>query len=488
MNHMTSNLQTGHELKGGKYRIVKVLGQGGFGITYLATTKTTVQGDLGGMEVEIKVAIKEFFMKEYQVREEDSAHVSTSLASRELSSLYRAKFIKEAQSLSKMKHLRIITVADVFEENNTVYYVMRFLSGGSLQEYVRRSPDGHLGENEALRFAMQIGDGLEYMHTEHQACHYDVKPGNVLLDERGDAVLIDFGLSKNYDATGQQTSSTPVGISQGFAPLEQYNQLLNKFSPQSDIYSLGATLFFMLTGQVPPEASIVNEDGLPEKPAWVTERTWKAVEAAMQPRKKDRPQSIRQWRELLANQSASQNRSVSQQTVVHTPESVETVRVSVNRPTEQTPPNLQSTFNSQETVVNTPKKKSFFARIPAKVVLGLAGLLLVLNAGLFLNACLGYIDPYKNMQEYGSLGFYIAKAPVYPPYLYTNGSDVRHGNGRWHAATILRNHCIVSMLWSAASLLFAAMSFAMVRRPGWRLSFSVVALLLLIVHCVVLMT
>ena len=114
MNHMTSNLQTGHELKGGKYRIVKVLGQGGFGITYLATTKTTVQGDLGGMEVEIKVAIKEFFMKEYQVREEDSAHVSTSLASRELSSLYRAKFIKEAQSLSKMKHPRIITVAGMF--------------------------------------------------------------------------------------------------------------------------------------------------------------------------------------------------------------------------------------------------------------------------------------------------------------------------------------------------------------------------------------
>ncbi|MBQ8463199.1 MAG: serine/threonine protein kinase [Prevotella sp.] len=368
-----THLQKNHELKGGKYRIEKVLGQGGFGITYLATTKTTVQGALGEMEVEIKVAIKEFFMKEYQLREGDSALVETpSMASRELASQYRAKFIKEAQSLSRMKHPRIITVADVFEENNTVYYVMRYLSGGSLQDYVRRSTDGHLSENEAVRFAIQIGEGLEYMHTEHQACHYDVKPGNILLDDKGDAVLIDFGLSKNYDAAGQQTSSTPVGISQGFAPLEQYNQMLDKFSPQSDIYSLGATLFFMLTGQVPPEASMVNEDGLPEAPVWVSQRVWKTVEAAMQPRKKDRPQSIRQWREMLASQTASQQSertflSPSQRTMPPKEEQTE-----------------QPVMQSNETMVSDHAKEKKDSKSGFSILRGIATLIVCVVATILM--------------------------------------------------------------------------------------------------------
>ena len=95
--------------------------------------------------------------------------------------------------------------------------------------------------------------------------HLDVKPANIMLNEKDEAVLIDFGLSKQYDAvTGNQTSTTPVGISDGYAPMEQYKPGgVCEFSPQTDIYSLGATFFKLLTGTTPPSASDVNEDGVP---------------------------------------------------------------------------------------------------------------------------------------------------------------------------------------------------------------------------------
>lgn len=141
---------------------------------------------------------------------------------------------------------------DIFEENDTVYYVMPYLTGGSLEDYVKKH--GTLSESESMKYVRQIASALKYMHEEQHICHYDVKPANILLDNKGNAVLIDFGISKNYDAFGHETTTTPIGMSEGYAPIEQYQQNVEEFSPVSDVYALGATLFFLLHGKRPVSA------------------------------------------------------------------------------------------------------------------------------------------------------------------------------------------------------------------------------------------
>lgn len=286
-------------LSSGKYRIEKLLGQGGFGITYKAIMKETVSGSLGNMEVDVPVAIKEFFMKDTCEREEGTWKITVpSQGSRAVVELYRKKFVKEAKNLAQMNHPHIVKVVDVFEENDTVYYVMQYLSGGSLSDYVKLH--GALDEAIAIKYIQQIGSALEYMHQKH-ICHYDVKPSNILLDDKGNATLIDFGISKGYTEEGHQTSSTPVGISAGYAPLEQYQQSLQDFSPATDVYGLAATLFYLLTGKNPPEASIVLNEGIGDKSIGISDTVWHAIEQGMNPRKKDRVQTVKNYLALLDN-------------------------------------------------------------------------------------------------------------------------------------------------------------------------------------------
>ena len=232
------HLQPNTTLQGGKYRIGRVLGQGGFGITYLA-----VQTSL-----ERNVAIKEFFMKDFCSR--DNTKLTTG--STKIVEQCRKKFIKEARNLARLSHPNIIGVIDIFEENETVYYVMPYLTGGSLEDYVKKH--GTLSESEAMRYVKQIASALKYMHEEQHICHYDVKPTNILLDNKGNAMLIDFGISKNYDASGHETTTTPIGMSEGYAPIEQYQQNVEEFSSVSDVYALGATLYFLLHGKRPVSA------------------------------------------------------------------------------------------------------------------------------------------------------------------------------------------------------------------------------------------
>ena len=281
-------LKEGTLLQNGEYKIIKVLGQGGFGITYLAE-----QTDLHR-----KVAIKEFFMKEYCNRESDASHVSVpSVGSKELVEKFRDKFVKEAQIIAGFNHNNIIKIYDVFEENNTAYYVMDYY-GKSLSEYL--SQKKILTEGMALMFIRQIASALSYIHSRNFN-HLDVKPGNVLLDNNNNAVLIDFGLTKHYDSDGGQTSSTPVGISRGYAPLEQYKQGgVSTFSPETDIYSLGATLYKLVTGITPPEADEIYENGISfPKEIHLSENVKGAITFAMQPKRKDRPQSIEVFLKIL---------------------------------------------------------------------------------------------------------------------------------------------------------------------------------------------
>ncbi len=293
-------LKEGSVLQGGKYEIIRTLGQGGFGITYLGR-----QLGLGR-----EVAIKEFYMAAYCNRGLSSSHVTTvSDGAKVEVERFKRKFLKEAAMIASLDNPHIIHIYDVFEENGTAYYVMEYINGGSLKELL--AARGSLPEAEAMKYVFQLSEALRYLHGL-KILHLDLKPANILMKDGHTAVLIDFGISKQYDDIGGQTSSTPVGLSKGYAPLEQYmTGGVNNFKPCTDIYALGATFYTLLTGVLPPEASEVNENGLPPLPPSVSGRVVEAIKKAMSPRQKDRPQSVDEFIALFVETSGSENKGKS---------------------------------------------------------------------------------------------------------------------------------------------------------------------------------
>ena len=293
-------LNSGYLLQGGKYKIIKPLGQGGFGITYLAEQTL----------MERKVCIKEFFMKEYCDRDEATNQVSLGATNNKaMMEKYQEKFLKEARMIARLDHPNIIRIYDVFTENNTAYYVMEYVEGNNLNEIVKEH--GALPESEALGYIVPIGEGLEYVHAKN-INHLDIKPGNILIRQTDNRpVLIDFGMSKQYDESGDQTSSTPLGISAGYAPLELYQSGgVSSFSPQTDVYELGATLYRLVTGNVPPSASDIMNEGLPEMPAGISAATKTAIEKAMEFRKKDRFASIKEFIDMVMDGSSTDTSTI----------------------------------------------------------------------------------------------------------------------------------------------------------------------------------
>ena len=283
------DLTPGSLLERGKYRIIDTLGRGGFGITYLAEQVMAKR----------KVCIKEFFPKDYYKRDEDTSALSLfSESNAEVMGKFKAKFIKEAQTIASLDHSNIIHIHDVFEENGTAYYVMEYVEGGSLRDIVKEQ--GPLSESDAKRYIRAVASALSYIH-EQKINHLDVKPGNIMVRTKDDsAILIDFGLAKHYDIVGDQTSSTPVGISHGYAPIEQYTSGgVREFSPSTDIYGLGATLYYLVTGEVPPHATDVGEEGLPKLPDHLSHGVCQAIIGSMQYWRKDRPQGIKEFLKLL---------------------------------------------------------------------------------------------------------------------------------------------------------------------------------------------
>ena len=166
------------------YTVEKVLGQGSFGITYLAST--LIKGPLG--ELPMPVAVKEFFAKDLDSRGEGgtvSARTEDGVAYR-----YAKAFQRESQNLSKMKHPGIVKVLEAFQTNGTYYYSMEYLPGGSLDDKVK---GGGIPEEEALPIVEKIGEALAFMHR-HKMMHLDLKPKNIMLKADGTPVIIDFGL------------------------------------------------------------------------------------------------------------------------------------------------------------------------------------------------------------------------------------------------------------------------------------------------------
>ena len=374
-------LRQGALLANGRYRVDRVIGQGGFGITYLGE-----QVNFGR-----KVAIKEFFMKDFCNRDRDTSRVYTATSgSVEFVARFRAKFIKEARNLARFHHPNIVSVIDVFEENGTAYYVMEYHSGGSLADKVKNGP---LAETDAVKYIRQLADALAYIHSM-QVMHLDVKPANILLDCIGNAVLIDFGLAKQYDDAGHQTSTTPVGLSHGYAPMEQYkNGGVSEFTPVSDIYSLGATLYKLVTGLTPPDANDVFDSGLPKLPASLSAGVRSAIEKAMQPRRVERPQSIGEFFALLGTvePNVPAGKHGTEEPVVSHDENVVTV--------------IEVTENNDEpdspTVVNEVAARGKVSGVHGKYIIGLIALLVVVAGGfLVYNSFIAGKDSSNSMQNF----------------------------------------------------------------------------------------
>ncbi len=283
------------------YKITSVLGQGSFGITYRA--KVEMRGALGTLDSNMYVAIKEFFMKEVNGR--DNTSVTSGSTSRDgLFEYYREKFEREARNLSTLQHKNIVRVLESFQANGTVYYAMEYISGQSLDSVITKSPRHCLDAATALGYTQQLGSALSFMHSKGML-HLDVKPANAMVKDDGTVVLIDFGLSKQYAANGEPESSTKVGAgTPGYAPLEQASYREGKgFPTMMDVYALGGTLYKMLTGQRPPEASEILNDGFPigeMKQHGVPPQVAACVRKAMAPLKKDRYKTIDQLLNALA--------------------------------------------------------------------------------------------------------------------------------------------------------------------------------------------
>ena len=270
-------------LQGGKYKIVGHISSGGFGNTYEGVHTM----------MDTRVAIKEFFPKMFCNRDENTSHITVATQSnKELVDKLRKKFIEEAKAIFKMNHPNIVKVHDIFEENGTAYYVMDYIDGKSLGDIVKQR--GPLPEVEAVGYIRQVADALKYVHSLNRL-HLDIKPGNVMVDATGHAMLIDFGASKHYDMESGENTSTLMGVNtKGYAPVEQSTQSFTKFSPATDIYALGATLYKLLTGITPPDANLLmaKEETLAPLPSCISKSTHNAVLKAMTLIRADRPQTI----------------------------------------------------------------------------------------------------------------------------------------------------------------------------------------------------
>lgn len=282
------HLKEGITLQNGKYRIIRFISSGGFGCTYKAEH----------VMLEKRVAIKEFFVKDFCNRDEKTAHVTVGTMSKKgLVSKLKKKFVDEAKALCHLSHPGIVHTSDVFEENGTAYFVMDYVDGESLSEIVNKR--GPLSEQKAVHYISQLCNALRYVHSNNRL-HLDIKPANVMIEANDNAILIDFGASKQYDEESGENTSTLMGKTPGYAPPEQMSNKVQQFTPATDIYALGATLYKILTGKTPPDASDrIAGEPLPTLPDNISIPTKSAIDHAIQLNKNARPQTIDEFISLL---------------------------------------------------------------------------------------------------------------------------------------------------------------------------------------------
>lgn len=290
------------------YTIISVLGRGGFGITYLASTSVMVDN----LRMPAMVAIKEHFPADDCSRSADgnSVDIYPSAAKRYSQSL--RDFRLEAKCLQRLAglHPSIVSVSEVFDANSTAYYVMEYIEGSTLRQYVESR--GPLSLAETLSIMQPITEAVARLHS-NRFTHLDIKPGNIMLsadDATGQPrpVLIDFGLAKHYNADGSSTVTVrSCGVTDGYAPVEQYAGV-TRFSPTVDVYSLAATILFCLTGKKPLPAAEMTPEALQAAiPADLPAPARRALKAAMAYSPADRPTDA----SVLLSQLAANPEAVS---------------------------------------------------------------------------------------------------------------------------------------------------------------------------------
>jgi serine/threonine protein kinase len=310
----SAGLPAGTKLRGGQYVIERVLGEGGFGITYRA-----MDTNLGTV-----VALKELFPAQSASRGNNGEVQYTRQARAEATKL-RDRFKQEAQLLLRIRHPAVVRVLGVFEENETAYLAMELLEGQTLQS--RLTLGGPLSEGELRAFAAPLLGALEEMHTQG-ILHRDIKPENIILTRSG-PVLIDFGTALGY-APNQTLVVTSQVLTPAYAPLEQYATSA-RVGPPTDLYALGATLYHALTGRI-PVSSMDRASGSPLEPIQslmpqVSSLLAALIESCLSLPIAERPQSASEVRAMLGV-SSTQRISVVPPSVVQ-PQTAPTVRVQV---------------------------------------------------------------------------------------------------------------------------------------------------------------
>lgn len=289
-------LTIGSILKGATtYTIEKQLHQGGFGMTYLAKARIMV----GNIPQVAMFTIKEFFIGKICSRDANG-NVLVAQENQQLFKQAKQDFREEAEILHSLKHANIVPVNEVFEQNNTVYYVMAYLGNVSLYQYVSEQ-GGALSENQAREIVSALSGALSYLHNRH-ILHLDIKPDNVMMMGDGASakpVLIDFGQAVYFENGKPKRNKGIGGYSRGFSPLE-LKQTVAEFQPSLDIYSLAATLLYMLTGKEPCDALEQSVHkiyrALPED---VSQNTMDAIICGMQKDSLCHPQTILDFQNIL---------------------------------------------------------------------------------------------------------------------------------------------------------------------------------------------
>ena len=269
-----------------RYRIGGIIGKGGFGITYIAFDT----------KLERRIAVKEFFPFGLAIRSTQNTSVMTT-GDADVFRKGAEKFYDEARLIARFNSTgNIVNVHDVFYENDTVYYAMEYLRGQTLKSYVENS--GKLTPGQAVCVAKEISEALSISH-QMNVLHRDISPDNIMLCSDGKVKLIDFGAARQVVSEGSQSMS--VILTQGFAPLEQY-QKKGKQGPWTDIYSLGASLYYGMTGDIldDPMSRFEDDSEFQSNTHAIDSELWKIITKAVMIKIADRYQSAAEFEEALA--------------------------------------------------------------------------------------------------------------------------------------------------------------------------------------------
>ena len=278
------------------YRVEGVLGQGGFGITYLARD----------LKLNTQVAIKEYLPLDLVVRDPDQGIRLKSERSRRRFDWGKNNFLNEARTLARFKHPNLVRVLTFFEDHNTAYFVMEYERGESLRSILKRRKT--FEESEILSIALPLLDGLAVLH-DAGFIHRDIKPDNIYIRRDGSPVLLDFGSARRAQDAKSQALTTL--LTPGYAPHEQYHSAGDAQGPWTDIYALAAVLYQLISGNKPPESTLRSSAAVSGRPDPLPPAVevgkgrysapfLTAIDTALKMREKDRPQSVAPWKELLA--------------------------------------------------------------------------------------------------------------------------------------------------------------------------------------------